>query len=363
MMPVKPYRFPRAVFVSPATWIHLLSSSTRSASSAHVSTVAATNSLRHSVLSKRSFRSLDPCGRVNSSSPDTTPRPRSFSANSRSRSTLVRWCASTRGPPSNNTPRTRSIALFSSGLLSDGNNVVANASGANVDTGSTSGTVTTRSVLPVSEHRAATVAQTRPRGVRCGVATFFFTSEGECGSRVSACVEMPFSASSEYTCPCPSLLLTYCAAVGWSWPRLALPSVPAGRCWSRLDGTRLGLGGGLSSASAFAEAPSELAVLESGRWWSHGRRSIVGLSIGSLPTRMKPLRWWELEPGFEPWTPRSVANAGVCGEWGGRPATNGWCIFCGSCGSGGSCCVLPPGGATTESSELAPWTSMPYRVA
>lgn len=69
MMAQKPNRLPRAVLVSTATWIHLLSVSARSRSSWQVRIVTATSSLMHSVRSIKSSRNWRPCSSVISSRP------------------------------------------------------------------------------------------------------------------------------------------------------------------------------------------------------------------------------------------------------------------------------------------------------
>lgn len=69
MIAQKPNRLPRAVFVSTAIWIHLLSVSARSRSSWQVKIVTATSSFIHSVRSIRSWRNCLPCSSVISSKP------------------------------------------------------------------------------------------------------------------------------------------------------------------------------------------------------------------------------------------------------------------------------------------------------
>uniref|UniRef100_A0A2M4C9S2 Putative secreted protein n=1 Tax=Anopheles marajoara TaxID=58244 RepID=A0A2M4C9S2_9DIPT len=69
MIALNPKRLPKAVFVSTAIWIHLLSVSARSRSLWQVRMVTATSSFIHSVRSIRSARYCLPCSSVISSSP------------------------------------------------------------------------------------------------------------------------------------------------------------------------------------------------------------------------------------------------------------------------------------------------------
>lgn len=116
--PQKPYKLPRAVFVSMATLIHLLIVAALSIAVAPASTVTATTNFKHSDLSIKSNLACLPCGRVANSRPLRPFRFPEPGCKANSRSIFVRCEANTLGAESCNIPDTPLRAVGSRGLCS-----------------------------------------------------------------------------------------------------------------------------------------------------------------------------------------------------------------------------------------------------